>query len=69
MDESEQGAADLPNELRLYTIPQVATMLSCSHRHVYNLIDNGTIPAVNNIVGRKRIRYTDLMTALEDHAA
>ena len=54
------------SEIRLYTIAQVADLLSMSTRTVYRWIKAGKLPIVR--LGRRvRIRHGDVVALIEQH--
>lgn len=54
------------SEVRLYTIAQVADLLSMSTRTVYRWIKAGKLPIVR--LGRRvRIRHGDVVALIEQH--
>lgn len=54
------------SEIRLYTITQVADLLSMSTRTVYRWIKAGKLPIVR--LGRRvRIRHGDVVALIEQH--
>ena len=56
---------DVPPELRVYTIPEVAGILKIERKKVERLIKAGSLPA--KLIGNSfRIRHADLQAFLEN---
>jgi excisionase family DNA binding protein len=59
----------LPSSTRLFSIPEVAELLSCSSMHVYRLLEAGEFAAVDIATpgskqSKTRIRESDLAAYL-----
>jgi len=49
----------------LVSVPDVAERLACSRHHVYDLIEQGELPAVRIGARRMSVRETDLEAFIE----
>lgn len=60
---------------QLYTIDEAASFLSCSRRHIYRLIDDGSLGFIDITASKgavrqmRRLRETDLIAYTNKRAA
>ena len=66
MTSADEPAPPARGEQRLLTVPQVATSLSCSERHVWRLIKEGEIEAFRHR-GLTRVTEEALRRFIEKH--